>query len=257
MATITVFQRHEKKFLMEESVMRRLLPQIKEHMEADKHCLNGMSYPISNLYFDTVGDDVIRDSLQKPFYKEKLRMRCYGIPQSDSSRVFLELKKKVNKVVTKRRAKLTYGEAKRFLRDRTYPDTDDYMTRQVLREIEYYLSHKEVHPCTRISYDRYAFFDKEDDSFRLTFDKNIFYLRAEEGENIDFQDRRRGHRVLPDHFRLMEVKVSNAYPLWFVKLLQEDGVNPVSFSKYGVSYKNELLHRIDTPTEHYTILSHI
>ena len=257
MATITVFQRHEKKFLMEESVMRRLLPEIRKHMEVDEHCLNGKTYPIANLYYDTDHDDVIRDSLQKPFYKEKLRMRSYGIPESDRSRVFLEIKKKVDGVVTKRRARLTYIEAKRFLDRRIYPKTDDYMTMQVLREIDYYLSHKEVHATTRISYDRYAFFDKEDKSFRLTFDQNIYYLKAEKGKKIDFQDRRKGYRVIPDHLRLMEVKVSNAYPLWFVKLLEDDGVQPVSFSKYGVSYKNELLHRIDGNTEYINVLSHI
>lgn len=275
MATITVFQRYEKKFLMQDYVMERILPEIVKHMEPDKNCLNGQTYPISNLYFDTENDDVIRNSLQKPFYKEKLRMRCYGVPQDDNTQVFLELKKKVNKIVTKRRAKLTYGEAKRFLYEGIYPNTDQYMTKQVLKEIQYYLSHKDVYSSTRVSYDRYAFFDREDDTFRLTFDKNLRYLKKGEAEErifrdakktgkgtarkdgVDYQDRNPGRYIIPRNMRLMEVKVSNAYPMWFTKLLADPEIFAVSFSKYGVSYKIELFEKLGIQYDEIDILNHI
>ncbi|MDO4975837.1 MAG: polyphosphate polymerase domain-containing protein [Eubacteriales bacterium] len=270
MADITVFQRHEKKFLMDVETMERILPEIKKHMDPDKYCQNGRTYAISNLYFDTENNDVIRESLQKPFYKEKLRMRCYGVPKNDQSQVFLEIKKKVNKVVTKRRVKLTYGEAKLFLYYGIFPETDDYMTNQVLKEIQYYLTHKNVYASTRISYDRHAFFDREDSSFRLTFDENLFYLKGECPDNIkdfikglakpggvNYQDSRKGKRIIPEHLRLMEVKVSNAYPMWFARLLSDDGIFATSFSKYGVSYKHELLNDESFDSEMFDVLSHI
>lgn len=270
MADITVFQRHEKKFLMDVETMERILPEIRKHMDPDKFCQNGQTYSISNLYFDTEHDDVIRESLQKPFYKEKLRMRCYGVPKDDESQVFLEIKKKINKVVTKRRAKLAYGDAKLFLYYGIFPKTDDYMTNQVLKEIQYYLTHKNVYASTRISYDRHAFFDREDNSFRLTFDENLYYLKGKCPKDIedfvqgrakwggvDYQDPRTGKRIIQENMRLMEVKVTNAYPMWFAKLLSEDGIFATSFSKYGVSYKRELLDDSSIDGEAFHILSHI
>ena len=236
MAALTVFKRYEKKYLINEAIMNRMLPVIYEHMEPDDFCLDGQTYSISNIYFDTEGYDVIRESLSKPFYKEKLRLRSYGIPASPEDVVFLEMKKKVNSMVTKRRAKLTAGEAERFLEKREYPDNSSYMTNQVLREIAYYLSHKKVKAAMRISYERIAFFDRQDPDFRLTFDQDITYVKG----NVGLYERGRPTLLLPGDARLMEVKVHNAYPLWFAELLSAENVHIHSFSKYGVAYKTYL-----------------
>jgi hypothetical protein len=248
---INVFRRYEKKFIMDAAAMERLLPTVREHMDPDKYCVNGRTYHICNLYFDTEQDDVIRESLQHPFYKEKLRMRSYGLPQSGEDSVFLELKKKVNRIVTKRRTKLSYAQAAAFLREATVPEGADYMQRQVLSEIDYYLSHKDVGPTTLISYDRMAFFDRTDPNFRLTFDSNLRHLRGVQ----TFLGGQEGELLFPPDFRLMEVKVSGSYPKWFADLLCEQAIRPHSFSKYGVAYKTHLkqaLGREDIP-----VLGHI
>jgi SPX domain protein involved in polyphosphate accumulation len=248
---INVFRRYEKKFIMDAAAMDRLLTTVREHMDPDKYCVNGRTYHICNLYFDTEQDDVIRESLQHPFYKEKLRMRSYGLPQSGEDSVFLELKKKVNRIVTKRRTKLSYAQAAAFLREATVPEGADYMQRQVLSEIDYYLSHKDVGPTTLISYDRMAFFDRTDPNFRLTFDSNLRHLRGVQ----TFLGGQEGELLFPPDFRLMEVKVSNAYPLWFARLLSEQNVHPHSFSKYGVAYKTWLKTQLDR--EDIDVLGHI
>ena len=253
MAAITVFKRYEKKYLMDEEVMKRLLPEIGAHMEADKFCQDGNTYSICNLYFDTAGYDVIRESLSKPFYKEKLRLRSYGLPRSPNDIVFLEMKKKVNRMVTKRRASLTLREAEGFLTKREYPKNASYMTRQVLNEIDYYLSHKEVKPVMRLSYDRMAFFDREDPQFRLTFDQNIRYLRGD----IGFQNVEEGNLLMKKDFRLMEVKVSEAFPLWFANLLSRENVHISSFSKYGVAYKTYLKEEVLGDSREINVLAHI
>jgi SPX domain protein involved in polyphosphate accumulation len=249
---INVFRRYEKKFLMDAGVMEQLLPLVEEHMVPDKFCVGGRTYHICNLYFDTEQDDVIRESLQHPYYKEKLRLRSYGLPQTGEDSVFLELKKKVNRIVTKRRAKLSYSQAAAFLREGTVPPGAEYMQRQVLGEIDYYLSHKDVTPTTLISYDRMAYFDRADKNFRLTFDSNLRHLRGD----ASFHHGREGELLFPEDFRLMEVKVSSAYPKWFADLLSEHRVFPHSFSKYGVAYKtylkNEVLGREDI-----SVLGHI
>lgn len=251
--SITVFKRYEKKFLMDEDMMNRLLPVLLEHMELDKFCKNGQSYHICNLYYDTTQNDVIRDSLQHPYYKEKLRMRSYGIPADGNTKVFMELKKKVAGEVTKRRAKLRYDEAQVFLAEGSIPEGMDYLNRQILREVAYYLSHKEVKPTVFVEYDRVALFDKSDKSFRLTFDYNLKTLR---GEGISFEDGVNAKPLLEDGFRLMEVKVSNAYPKWFADLLSENGVHRHSFSKFGVEYKTYLRDKV-LQEEAVDVLGHI
>lgn len=243
MAVISVFQRYEKKYILDEGKMAVILPLIRQHMEEDDHCIGGQTYSICNLYFDTEGSDVIRESLTKPFYKEKMRLRSYGIPRFPGDRIFLEIKKKVNGTVTKRRAKLTLEEATCFLRDGTRPPDLSYMNEQVLREIEYYRFHKKVSPVMRLSYDRLAFFDRENPQFRLTFDRNLRYLKMK-GDYGGWEADHPGLLLMPESFRLMEVKVSDAYPFWFARMLSEADIRPASFSKYGVAYKTCLKDRL-------------
>ena len=250
---ITVFKRHEKKFLLNESQMYLMLPVIMDHMIPDKYCKDGKTYTICNLYFDTEEFDVIRNSLKKPFYKEKLRMRSYGFPEDGSSPVFLELKKKINGIVTKRRAKLTYQQAVYFLHGGRIPEGASYMTRQVLREIGYYLDHHDVSPTMMITYDRMAFFERENRAFRLTFDQN---LRCYEGEDA-FERRSEGRLLLPEHARVMEVKVEQAYPKWFTDLLGREKIYQSSFSKYGVAYKSYLKENVIDDPDRVSILSSI
>ncbi len=248
-----VFKRHEKKFLVDETKMYLMLPVITEHMKADKHCRNGATYPICNLYFDTDSFDVIRDSLKKPFYKEKLRLRSYGFPEDGESPVFLELKKKINGIVTKRRAEMTYRQAIYFLNGGRMPKDAPYMTLQVLREIEYYLSHHDVKPAMLISYDRMAFFDRDRKDFRLTFDQNLRF--CQNGDALE--KREKGRLLLPSGLRVMEVKVDQAYPLWFTNLLAREEIYQTSFSKYGVAYKKYLKENVIEDPDRYSILSSI
>lgn len=147
-------------------------------MKMDDHCVNN-SYSIYNIYYDTDDNSVIRHSISKPYYKEKLRLRSYKIPQSPSDKVFLELKKKINKFVNKRRAIITLEEAYNFLEFGERPKCTDFITEQVINEIEYYLSHTKVNPTVYIGYNRIAFFGKEDKDFRLTIDSKIIARRED------------------------------------------------------------------------------
>ena len=125
---------------------------------------------MANIYFDTDEYDLIRKSLEKPIYKEKLRLRAYGI-QSENSDTFIEIKKKFNGVVYKRRIKSKYSMAKDYL----YNGISDkkFETQQIFMEIEYMMKLYKLHPKVYIAYDRRAYFGKEDPEFRVTFDKNI------------------------------------------------------------------------------------
>lgn len=175
---IKSFKRYEKKYLLTGEQYEKLIPRLLEYMKMDDHCVNN-SYSIYNIYYDTDDNSVIRHSISKPYYKEKLRLRSYKIPQSPSDKVFLELKKKINKIVNKRRAIITLEEAYNFLEFGERPKCTDFITEQVINEIEYYLSHTKVNPTVYIGYNRIAFFGKEDKDFRLTIDSKIITHRED------------------------------------------------------------------------------
>ena len=85
----TVFKRYEKKYMLTKEQYESFKEDIDDFMKIDEYGLS----TICNIYYDTVDYKLISRSIEKPIYKEKIRLRSYGIPTPDST-VFLELKKK-------------------------------------------------------------------------------------------------------------------------------------------------------------------
>lgn len=234
---IKSFRRYEKKYLITEKQYNLLIPKLLEHMEEDKFCKDGNNYCIYNIYYDTVNNDVIRHSISKPYYKEKLRLRSYNVPSKDDDIVFLELKKKINGIVNKRRVVLTLKEAHDLLEHGKKPVSTDYMKNQLLDEIDYYLSNNDVVPKVYIGYTRKAFFDKIDKDFRLTFDSKILTRR----NSLSLEDGYFGSDILKENTFLMEVKILAAMPLWFSNILSELCIYSTHFSKYGNEFMDYIL----------------
>lgn len=227
------FKRYEKKFQLNAAQFEQLLPVLLTEMVPDSFTSKNDRYSIYNIYYDTENYDLIRHSLAKPYYKEKLRLRSYALPTSTEDMVFLELKKKIGGIVNKRRATMTLGEADRFLSHREYPQDTNAINRQVLKEIEFFLEQHSIEPKAYISYERSAYFGKNDPEFRVTFDHNI---RSRQSDLAlvkgDF-----GDLLLPSGNCLMEIKILGAIPLWLTQSLSELKIYSSSFSKYGTAYK--------------------
>ena len=221
----TVFNRCEKKYLMPEPVYRELRRRLRPYMQEDQYGL----HTICNIYYDTPGFDLIRRSIEKPVYKEKLRLRSYGIPTMEST-VYLEIKKKYNKVVNKRRIPLKLRDAYNYVERGIRPDRDC----QILREIDFFLQRYPLHRGVYLAYDRIALFETANPDFRVTFDQNIRSRSVDMG--LEKGDS--GTLLLPKGYYLMESKIMGATPLWFTRILSELKIYPVSFSKYGNIYKS-------------------
>lgn len=221
----TVFSRYEKKYLMTEQVYLALRKKLDPWMQVDQYGL----HTICNIYYDTPDYALIRRSIEKPVYKEKLRLRSYGIPDLDST-VFLEIKKKCNKIVNKRRIPLTLQQAYDYVERGIRPEPDN----QILREIDFFLERYPLQRSVYLAYDRIAMFQKDNPDFRITFDQHIrsrnFAMGLEQGDS--------GKMLLPEGYYLMESKIMGATPLWFAQILSELDIYPVSFSKYGNIYKS-------------------
>lgn len=237
---IEVFSRYEKKYLIDTKTYEYIIDKINDYMIPDKYSKNGEFYNIANIYYDTPDDALIRASIEKPIYKEKLRLRSYGVPKLDD-KVFLEIKKKFKGLVNKRRTKLRLYEAYALTIDHEKLEVKDYMNPQVLKEIEYFLKMYDLYPKVYLAYDRRAYFAVDDSDFRVTFDTNIRSRR----DDVGLENGNHGELLIGNDVWLMEVKSSMAVPLWFTKILSDAKVYPTSFSKYGTEYKKYLIKKSD------------
>lgn len=230
----TVFNRYEKKFLINNDVYEQLVERLSEYMVPDSHSRDGGIYSICNIYYDTDNDYLIRKSIDKPIYKEKLRLRSYGTPSMDSE-AFIEIKKKFKGNVNKRRITMSLKEAVAYLDEDIKPESISENS-QIFKEIEYMRQRYTLEPKVYLSYDRRAYYGKDDRELRITFDRNITTRR----ENLKLESGSYGNKLLPENYWIMEIKISQAIPLWLADILAELKVYKTSFSKYGTEYKNYL-----------------
>ena len=222
------FRRYEKKYKITREQYQELLSRIITRIQPEPYG----KHTICNIYFDTKDYAMIRHSLEKPVYKEKLRMRSYGTPKNGDM-VYLEIKKKYDGVVYKRRVSMRYEDAVKYLYKGVFPDNDS----QVLREIDYAVRHYQAHPAVYLAYERIAFFGKENPELRITFDMNIRARRyALELDKGSF-----GTAFLEKGMFLMEVKVPGTMPLWLSRIFSELKIFPVSYSKYGTFYQEYMV----------------
>ena len=224
MATKLTFNRLEKKFILTQEQYLCIMDEITKRFDPDEYG----ETKICNLYYDTPDYILLTRSIEKPIYKEKLRLRTYGIP-TDKSPGFVEVKKKFNGVVYKRRIVMPLSDAIKFLNN----ESDIEKPTQISKEIKYFLGfYNKLAPKFYISYDRSAFFCKEDSDFRITFDKNLTWRNYD----LDLTKGSYGEQLLAEGQVLMEVKVPSALPMWLVEILSREKIYTRSFSKVGTAF---------------------
>lgn len=222
------FKRYEKKYLLTAEQYAALWQRLEPWLEPDEY----PSSTVCSVYYDSDDYRLIRHSVEGPVYKEKLRLRSYNIPV-DGDQVFIELKKKYKGIVYKRRVAMDAERAVQWLSGERPPEEDS----QMIREIDFFLRSYRPVPKAHIACDRTAWRAKEDAELRITFDKDIRWRQTE----LDLRAGSRGEPLLPDGQVLMEIKIPEAAPLWLAHMLSELSLFPVSFSKYGVCYKEHIL----------------
>ncbi len=221
---IEVFERTEIKYLLSHEQFIKLQEFLVNYARIDDY---GKTR-IHNIYFDTPDYKLIRTSLDKPVYKEKLRLRTYG-DTNDFTNSFIEIKKKYKGIVYKRRVSGTYKKAYDYLVKDGHPLDDS----QISREIESFRNmYGELRPAMNISYDRIAMVGIDDPNFRVTFDTNIQWTT----DKPDLRRETGGRQILKDGEYLMEIKVANSMPMSLARRLSELRIFPTSFSKYGRAY---------------------
>ena len=227
----STFKRYELKYILTKREKELILKAMDSHMKLDNY---GRT-TIRNIYFDTDDFRLARRSLEKPVYKEKLRIRSYGCPDSDSP-VFVELKKKYKSVVYKRRLVMPDEQAETVFKD-SLPIP---LETQIAEEINYFRQYyKNLKPAVFLSYEREAYYSLDGSDFRVTFDENILYRENELNLGGDIY----GTPLLEEGKTLMEIKTSGGYPLWMSHILTELNVYKASFTKYGAAYRSIMANR--------------
>lgn len=222
----STFKRYEIKYLLTEPEKKAVLQAMKPYMQLDSY---GRT-TIRNIYFDTDNYRLIRRSLEKPAYKEKLRIRSYH-SASPGDPVFIELKKKYKSVVYKRRLTLPESQAMNSF----YHGLPLPVHSQIADEIEYFRSYyQNLHPTVFLSYEREAFYSLNGGDFRVTFDENILYRSYD----ISLAGEIYGTPLLKEDQTLMEIKTAGGLPLWMSHTLNRLRVYRTSFSKYGLAYQH-------------------
>ncbi|MDE5591058.1 MAG: polyphosphate polymerase domain-containing protein [Acetatifactor sp.] len=219
-----VFQRYEMKYLLTRKQKEVILAAMEPYMEPDAY---GRS-TIRNIYYDTDNYRLVRKSMEQPVYKEKLRVRSYGTVEP-GDKVFVELKKKYEGVVYKRRIHIPEKTAVDYLAGtRAAPDRS-----QITEEIDYFLRfYGTLEPRIFLSYEREAYYTRNPGEFRVTFDENILWRETD----LSLEKGVYGTPILKQGQTLMEIKTPGNIPLWMVKVLSEEEIRKISFSKYGNAY---------------------
>ncbi len=231
----SVFKRREKKYRLDEDGYRSILARMADRtVEAD--------YPyghIRSLYYDRPDSLLAQRSIRKPVFKEKLRVRSYGIPGPDDI-IFVEVKRKFKGVVYKRRVPMPRDAAMRYLAGewRVSPPPcprGQGNARQITREITWMLdSYESLQPTMLITYDRYSLVAADDPTLRITFDSEVRW----QTEDPRLESPVAGELLDAPGTYLMEVKANGAMPLWLVRTMSRLDILPTSVSKYGDSYRS-------------------
>jgi len=224
---IVVMKRYEMKYILSPAQRLFFMERVKGHMKVDEFGKTS----IASLYYDTPDYRLIRTSLEKPPFKEKIRLRSYGLA-TDTSPVFLELKRKAYSIVYKRRVQSTIPLVRQFFNG----EGDICAGGQINHEITYFRDYyKNLVPACLIIYDRTAYFEPGGD-LRLTIDETPRYRVQDLSLSVSMD----GISLLPEGYSIMEIKVQQAMPLWLSSILSDGKIYLASFSKYGEAYRQQL-----------------
>ena len=225
MAYQNIFKRYEIKYMLTHAQKEQVLRAMQPHMALDKY---GRT-TIRNIYFDTDSYRLVRRSIEKPAYKEKLRIRSYCRADAQTT-VFVELKKNYDDVVYKRRLAMPEKQAIDWICGGEPCPIDTQIADEINYFMDYYTT---LRPKVFLTYEREAYYCPDGEDFRVTFDENILCRRSEMSLEADIG----GTRLLEPGKVLMEIKTPGGIPMWMIDALSREHIYKTSFSKYGTAYE--------------------
>lgn len=233
---IRKFNRFELKYLISLKQAEELKQTLKRYMVPD---LNGSGcgrYAIANLYYDSPDYRCYWEKENGIMFRRKLRIRHYETQEmmTEESPVFVEIKQRVDRVVQKRRAVLTYGEALRLCNDRQMPKCDP-QDQEVVDEVFAFIWQYKLLPANIIRYKRQAFSGTiYDAGLRVTFDTDLTY----QTHPLHLHEHATEVPFLSANKTILEIKINERIPFWLTDLIAEHNLNVFRISKYCCSIES-------------------
>jgi hypothetical protein len=226
--------RYEMKYLVDEIRAAGMVQYIRPFLELDRYSKlqRGGMYPIVSLYLDSPEAQLCRESLTGVKNRFKLRIRSYT-DEPEYPR-FFEIKRRINRVIMKSRARVMDRDVSLLLQGRSLPPRGYTTDESALSQFQFYAATIRAGPIVLVRYLRQAFEGTSEDRVRVTFDRQLFYKITDEprvrlgGSGWQHNNLTTGHTIL-------EIKFTGRYPTWLSRLVREFDLEVTPISKYATS----------------------
>ena len=226
--------RYELKYRIRESKARALAQYIQSYISPDQYSRKcpDYQYLISSLYFDSENLHLCKETIERKKNRFKLRVRCYD--DNPQSPCFFEIKRRLDCVILKDRARLSKETFTKIIRDNYIPEKLYKKDREILQQFQFYLRVLQARPIILVRYMRQAFEDDSSNRVRITFDRKLSFKTAEQ---LIVTTNGSGWQSIPMDFVILEIKFTNRYPSWLNDMVKIFDLKQTAMSKYVSSVK--------------------
>ncbi len=238
--------RHELKYHISESKAEAVAQFIKPYIQLDRYCKLHRSgdYPIVSLYLDSGDLQLCRESLGGHKNRFKLRIRSYT-DEPDYPR-FLEIKRRINTIIMKSRARVMDRDVPTLLAGLPLPPQNYTADTETINQFQFYMNNIRARPAVLVRYTRQAYEGGLENRVRVTFDRELAYHVTSLPEV-----RLAGGAWQRNSFTLggviLEVKFTAHYPVWLSRMVKYFNLRQQSISKYASSIKESCLLKFCAP----------
>lgn len=230
MEVIHRFNRFELKYILSLEQVEAFKKDLLKYVIVDPHWNNG-KYRLESLYYDTKDYRHYWEKIEWLKFRRKIRIRRYVTDDKfdDNSKVFVEIKQRIDRVTQKRRVMMTYTEAKNLLEDWVYPKTYRKEDKEIIDELYHLSTSQRLYSSGITCYDRQAFFWTHNDIWlRITFDTEVWYMH----KNLDLKNIQEEWLMVPPKFCILEIKADDKVPYWVTELIAHHWFKLIRVSKY-------------------------
>ncbi|MCD6393741.1 MAG: polyphosphate polymerase domain-containing protein [Planctomycetes bacterium] len=229
----TLACRYELKYRIPEAKARAIAEYVKSYIHMDRYAKlqpRG-EYPIVSLYLDSDGFRLARETLEGKKNRFKLRIRGYS--DNPESPCFFEVKRRINEVILKSRARVRQEDISPILQTGR-PPSGYKGDAKVLRQFLLYTQYIGAKPMVLVRYMRQAFEGDSDNRVRVTFDRQI-YFKISRKPKVELNSR--GWQSARLDCVVLEIKFTAKYPAWLSNMVKVFDLKRGGMSKYASSVK--------------------
>ena len=242
----TLACRYELKYHISESTAEAISQFTKPYLSLDRYSKlqrRGF-YPIVSLYLDSPGLHLCRETLTGKKNRYKLRIRSYT-DEPEYPR-FFEIKRRINSVIVKSRARVMEADVAALLKGRPLPPQNFTSDIDAISQFQMYVRSLQAGPVVLIRYMRKAYEGDSHTRVRVTFDRELAYKVTNRPEVI--LGGGGWHRnPYTSGGVILEIKFTERYPEWLNEMVKYFNLRQQSISKYASSISESCSLRFCAP----------